>query len=144
MNELDRVRTQIAEAESRGGPYVAESVAALRKRLARLEAVSASAASASAPAIPVAAPAAAARIKPTPTTGTREDRLKRLAKAMGADGALLAEAMASGMTPDAFALEVIDSNDPKAVAMRIANSDKPVMRNAVPEVEEMAQRILGA
>ena len=56
-------------------------------------------------------PAATAPERPaTPKpTGTREERLARLAKAMGANSATLASALAAGTMPDSFALQLADA-----------------------------------
>lgn len=147
MTELDRARTNLIAAEAAlaagSNPYARQNVATHRARVARLEA-------AAKPAAPIAppSPAPVAATKPAPKsmqpTGTREERLRRLSKVMSADERHLAQALAAGTTPDAFAVEIMDSRDPDAVAARILNSDKSVASRQLPEVEEMAQRILNA
>lgn len=151
-SELARARQNLADAEAAlahgSNPYAEQNVATHRARVARFEVSQTPARpTPTAPAAATVAPsvAVAAAPKPAPAiTGTREERLRRLAKALGASERELARAIASGTTPDAFALEIMDLRDPDAVAARIMNSDKPVATKAAPEVEETAQRILNA
>ncbi|HZV17516.1 MAG TPA: hypothetical protein VFF84_02370 [Sphingobium sp.] len=145
-SELERAREKLAEAEAALAaginPYAERNVATHRARVARLEAAAKSAAPVAPP-----SPAPVAAVKPQPAPqllGTREERLQRLAKVMSAGADVLAEALANGTSPDAFAVQVVDSRDPDSVAARILNSDKPVANRQLPEVEEMAQRILNA
>jgi hypothetical protein len=87
-------------------------VTELAGRAARIEAMGEEVPSAAPPApveaialppAPISTPKPAA--KPAPRlTGTREERLRALARAMRADGRLLAAAIASGASPDDFAL----------------------------------------
>lgn len=143
---LARARELLADTESQianglGGPYAEKNLATHRARVARLEAAQAPATPA-----PVAHVAPAAPKAPAAPiiTGTREERLRRLATAMGADDEALAAAISNGTSPDAFAVEIAESRDPEAVARRIANSDRPAARKAAPEVEEIAARIAAA
>jgi len=136
---------ETALAEGRGGPYGAQSVESHRRRVDRLKGqvpppVVAGIALSLAPVAPK--PAA----KPEPRlAGTREDRLKHLARAMGADHRLLAQAIASEASPDEFALEILDSRDPEAIAARIIASDRPAPPNKVDaEADAVVERILAA
>ncbi|ADJ22476.1 hypothetical protein Hden_0655 [Hyphomicrobium denitrificans ATCC 51888] len=148
--ELAQAKARLADAEAAltagVNPYAEQNVATHRARVARLEAEAGHfAPEPNAPA-PVSEPIAAAPI-PKPArqlTGTREEQLRRLARAMEADERALAEAIAVGTTPDEFALQIVEDRDPEAVALRIAYSHGPVTRKATPDVEEMVQRILNA
>jgi hypothetical protein len=148
---LARARELLAETESQiatglGGPYVEKNLESHRLRVAHLEAsASRIVPVASIPPITPVRPAVSQIAHPLPTpTGSREERLRRLATAMGADDRTLAEAIAAGTSPDEFVLKVVDDRDPDAVARRVARSDKPAaMRGATPE-EEIAARIASA
>ncbi len=103
---LERATAMLAEAEAAiaaglGGPYAEANLASLRVRVAALT----PAAPASTPATNIAPPSPPIVPKPA---GTREQRLTRLAQAMGASDAALAAAIAQGTTPDAFTLQLAD------------------------------------
>ncbi|MFA7597281.1 MAG: hypothetical protein WCY92_13105 [Novosphingobium sp.] len=105
MTPLERAEELLAEAEASlaagTNPYAVQNLATHRARVARLRTAG--------PAAPI--PAAAAPITPPAApklAGTREERLSRLATAMGADKATLAAAIAAGTPPDVFALELTD------------------------------------
>ncbi|HET6388580.1 hypothetical protein [Hyphomicrobium sp.] len=151
MLELHRAREALADAEAQVlagfNPYAATNVATQRARVARLEAdLGLPISFLDVPRVDAAAGSTPARrSNPAPgISGTREERLQRLAKTMDADEAHLARAIAAGTSPDEYAIEILDSRDPDAVARRIVNSDRPAARTAACEIEEMAQRILNA
>lgn len=79
---------------------------------------------------PPLAPKPAAKSAPR-LTGTREGRLKHLARTMDADPRALAAAIASGASPDEFALEILDSRAPEVIAARIIASDQLAPPNKV-------------
>jgi len=91
----------------------AKNTAALRNRLARLEA----AAGPEVPAASVVTPPPA-RAAPSPT-GTREERLTRLAQAMGGTDEELAAAIDGGLAPDEFAVLLLDGNAVDRTVARI-------------------------
>jgi len=155
--ELAAAEARLAETESLiaeglGGPYAEQNLATHRKRVARLQAEMPPPAPTGAVApMPAPKPAAAA---PQPT-GTREQRLRRLAKAMGDDEATLAAAIRAGTTPDEFALILTDqkiarqkaaaeATEIEATALRIALPEVPSVPKAAPEVEAIAKRIAQA
>lgn len=147
MTALDRARENLAVAEAAladgTNPYAEQNVATHRARVAKLESEQSPAGVT--PALPAAPSVVAVKPKPAPAlTGTRGERLERLAKAMGADDRMLAEAIADGTSPDAFAIEIVDSRDPDAIARRIANSDQPSARKGTAEVDAVAARIATA
>lgn len=158
MTELERARAMLAETEELsaaglGGPYAEQNLASARARVARLEMAAIPAAppapapaSSACPALVAASsiPPARRSVSLPQPTGTREERLRWLAKAMGADERALAHALASDTTPDAFAIEIMESRDPEAVARRIVNSDRPIASTVPADVEEQAQAILNA
>lgn len=124
MTALEVAKNRLAECEALieqglGGPYAEQNLASHKARVARLSA------EAPAPAAVTYTPSPApVRSTPTPARakplGTREQRLRRLAAAWGADEATLNAAIADGTTPDAFALIVSDEAQIRAVAERIA------------------------
>lgn len=105
MTPLARAEAGLAEMEELfaaglGGPYAEQNLATHRSRVASLR----SAATTPAPAV---ANPTARRTFPK-LTGTREERLTRLARVMEADPATLAAALADGLEPDTFALKMAD------------------------------------
>lgn len=154
VGELAQAKVRLADAEAAltagVNPYAEKNVATHRARVARLETeASVAAPEPIAPAAAIVPPsesiAAAPKSKSTPIiTGTREERLERLAKAHAAGALVLQDAVARGLSPDEFAIELAEMRDPDALAVRIAKADKPVTRKAAPEVENMVQRILEA
>lgn len=129
MSPLARAEANLAEAEASlaagTNPYAAQNVATHRARVARLRAA--------VPA-PVLAATTPAPAPPAPKlTGTREERLARLAKAMGADKATLEAAITQGTSPDAFAVQLAD----KKIARRKAAAEAA-------EVQAIAARIANA
>lgn len=154
--ELATAEARLAEtedliAEGLGGPYAEQNLATHRRRVARLQVEMPT------PAIPAPQPTPA--VKPAPAapvpTGTREQRLQRLAKALGGDKARLAAAIRAGTTPDAFALILTDQKiarrkaaveaaEIQATALRISHPQEPSVPKAEADVEAIAQRILNA
>lgn len=127
MTDLDTARARLAEAEADVAaginPYAEENLATHRARVAKLEAAArAPLPAASIPAAP--APAAPApKVTPAPViTGTRIERLQRIAAAFDTDERTLEAAIEDGLTPDEFA--VIASNEAlaKAKAKEIVNA----------------------
>ena len=152
ISELTQAKAALADAEAalaegRGGPYGAQNVETHRRRVDRLKAQAPAPAPAIAippPLAPISTPKPVAKPAPVPT-GSREDRLTRLAQAMGADSRLLAQAIKSGVSPDDFALQIVESRDPEAVAARIVASDQPAPSNTVDaEADAVVTRILAA
>ena len=156
MTELERARANLADAEAAlaagTNPYAEQNLATHRARVARLEAKAGLATPAAhlpaqrhAPAatvVPSPAPAVAAFPQPT---GTREERLRRLGKAMGADAAMVAAAIVAGTSPDDFAVQIVDSKNPEAVAQQILRADQPVTQPLADALAEaLAQAILAA
>jgi len=153
MSELQRAQAMLAEienliAEGLGGPYAEQNLATYRNRVARLRAE-----------MPPPAVLPAPQPKPAPAapqpTGTREERLRRLAKAMNGDQATLAAAIAKGTSPDAFALQLTDqmiarrkaaaeAAEIKAMALRIAHPTPASVPKGTVEVEAIAKRIAQA
>lgn len=134
--ELERARTELERAERAvnigTNPYAEEWRNRTSALVAKLEV-------ASAPTIPHIAPTPAAAvptvrlpIAPQPT-GTREDRLTRLAKAIGGNEAQLDRAIAEGTSPDAFSLELTNA----MIARRKAAAERA-------EIEAMVERIIEA
>lgn len=123
MTELERARANLADAEASlaagTNPYAQQNLDTARTRLASLEA-----AATPAPVAPPPSPANIATPTPIPAqpTGSREDRLRRLAYAWGAEEATLEAAIADGTTPDEFAMTVSEEALVKAAAREIANS----------------------
>lgn len=132
MTPLQRAEARLAETEELiatglGRPYAEKNLATHRARLASLRTADFS----SAPA-PTIAPAKANALVPAVTTpprpatprltGTREERLAQLAKAMDGDQATLAAAVANGTTPDEFALILLDERAVKARAKAIIDA----------------------
>lgn len=154
--ELERAEAMLAEiesliAEGLGGPYAEQNLATYRKRAARLRAAM--------PSAPVPAVLPAPKPKPAPAapqpTGKREERLRRLARAMGGDEASLAAAIKAGTSPDAFALQLTDqmiarrkaaaeAAEIKAMALRIAHPTPASVPKGTPKVEALAKRIINA
>lgn len=142
MTALERARANLADAEASlaagTNPYAEQNIASARKRLATLEAAARVLtppapplpASSSLPASPTSpAPACSspelARVETvkTPTfTGTREERLRRLAAAWKADETTLEAAIRNGTDPDTFALIVSREALVKAKAREILSA----------------------
>lgn len=132
MTALERARANLADAEAclaaGTNPYAEQNLASARKRLATLEA---SVAFTPPPPPPATSPAPAcsspelARVETvkTPTlTGTREERLRRLAAAWKADETTLEAAIRNGLEPDDFALVVSREALVKAKAREILSA----------------------
>ncbi|WP_324743077.1 hypothetical protein U8326_06470 [Tsuneonella sp. CC-YZS046] len=152
--ELARAEANLADAEAAvaegsSNPYAEQNLAIHRRRVARLQAEMPP------PAVPAAQPAP----KPAPAalqpTGTLEQRLRRLARAMGGDEATLAAAIAKGTTPDAFALHLTDNliarrkaaaeaAEIEATALRIAHPTPASVLKATADVEAIVARIANA
>lgn len=127
MTELERAREMLADAEAvhaaGTNPYSAENLATHRARVAKLEAAArAPLPAASIPPAPAPAPAAP-EPKPAPAiTGTREERLRRIAAAFDTDERTLEAAIDEGTTPDEFALIASDEAAVKAKAKEILDA----------------------
>lgn len=97
MTELERARANLAAAEASlaagTNPYAAANIEIHRRRIARLEA-----------AADRPRPAPAPTPAPAAPSGTRAQRLARLAHAFGVGERHLAAALADGLTPDEFAV----------------------------------------
>jgi hypothetical protein len=127
MTPLQRAEAMLAETEESiaaglGGPYAEKNLATHRARVASLRSTVVAPAplkpSTPAPAAPTPLPRAS-----TPRlTGTREERLARLAKAMDGDAATLETAIANGTTPDEFAMILLDEQAVKAKAKAIIDA----------------------
>lgn len=128
MNELERARANLADAEASlaagTNSYAQQNVSSFRARVARLEAAAA----------PTPAPVAASTL-PAPTvkaeppkpaapviTGTREERLRRIAVAFDTDEWTLEAAIDDDLTPDEFALVASDEAAVKAKAKEILDA----------------------
>ncbi len=127
LKALATARELLAETEAKatageGGPYVQQNLESHRRRVARLEAQGAPLVQ---PPVAVAAVASQRPVavavpkKPASPTGTREERLARLAGAWKADETLLATAIAEGTTPDAFAVQLAERREAESIAAAI-------------------------
>ena len=114
MTELERARSNLADAEASltagTNPYAQQNVQIHRRRVARLEAVADRPRPAPAPTPAPAAP-----------SGTRAQRLARLAHAFGVDEQHLEAALADGLTPDEFAVIASEIAAANAKALAIIN-----------------------
>jgi nitroreductase len=125
MTKLESARARLAECEAviaagLGGPYAQKNLAAHRARVTRL--------GGSTPRLvkpePIVTPVRLGAPQPATVqpTGTREERLRRLAAAMDASDAMLSAAIAGGIAPDAFALQCIEARDVETAARQILDA----------------------
>jgi hypothetical protein len=128
MTYLATARARLAEAEAdlAAGinPYAAKNVETHRARVARLEAAvrAPTPAASKSPTPAPAAPAPKPAIPAPAITGTREERLRRIAVAFDTDERTLEAAIDDGTTPDEFAVIASDEALVKAKAREILDA----------------------